>query len=71
MSPFRLDDGMRVDGSHSRAIAGIVEQEWRDAHPGDLIGLRHVRVEPTPAATWATAMGAGRTPALESTEELR
>jgi phosphatidylserine/phosphatidylglycerophosphate/cardiolipin synthase-like enzyme len=33
MSLFRLDASIRVEGSHSRAIADIVEQEWRDA-PG-------------------------------------
>ena len=35
MSLFRLDASIRVEGSHSRAIADIVEQEWRDAHPGE------------------------------------
>ena len=32
MSLFRLDASIRVEGSHSRAIADIVEQEWRNAH---------------------------------------
>jgi FMN-dependent NADH-azoreductase len=31
MSLFRLDASIRVEGSHSRAIADIVEQEWRNA----------------------------------------
>jgi hypothetical protein len=44
MSLFRLDASIRVEGSHSRAIADIVEQEWRNAQAagtGDrqLIGL--------------------------------
>jgi len=30
---YRLDASIRVEGSHSRAIADIVEQEWRNAHP--------------------------------------
>jgi hypothetical protein len=36
MSLYRLDASIRAEGSHSRAIAAIaaiVEQEWRDAHP--------------------------------------
>ena len=32
MSLYRLDASIRVEGSHSRAIADIVQQEWRDAH---------------------------------------
>jgi hypothetical protein len=35
MSLYRLDTSIRVQGSHSRAIADIVEQEWRRACPGD------------------------------------
>ena len=37
MSLFRLDASIRVEGSHSREIADIVEQEWRAAHPADAI----------------------------------
>jgi FMN-dependent NADH-azoreductase len=44
MSLFRLDASIRVEGSHSRAIAGIVEQEWRNAHPGESVIRRHVAV---------------------------
>ncbi len=33
MSLFRLDASIRIEGSHSRAIAGIVEQEWRNSYP--------------------------------------
>jgi hypothetical protein len=33
MPLFRLDASIRVEGSHSREIADIVEQEWRTAHP--------------------------------------
>jgi FMN-dependent NADH-azoreductase len=44
MSLFRLDASIRVEGSHSRAIAGIVEQEGRNAHPGECVIRRHVGV---------------------------
>ncbi len=46
MSLFRLDASIRVEGSHSRAIADIVEQEWRDAHPGESVIRRHAGVDP-------------------------
>jgi FMN-dependent NADH-azoreductase len=58
MSLFRLDASIRVDGSHSREIADIVEQEWRAAHPDAPVVARHVGVEPVPATAWATAVGA-------------
>jgi FMN-dependent NADH-azoreductase len=62
MSLYRLDASIRVDGSHSRAIADIVEQEWRNAHPDEPVIRRHVGVEPIPATAWATAVFAGYTP---------
>jgi FMN-dependent NADH-azoreductase len=71
MSLFRLDASIRVEGSHSRAIADIVEQEWRDAHPGESVIRRHVGVDPIPATAWATAVFAGRTPEASRTDEQR
>ena len=53
MSLYRLDTSIRVQGSHSRAIADIVEQEWRRARPGDPVIRHHVGVDPIPA----TALG--------------
>jgi FMN-dependent NADH-azoreductase len=58
MSLFRLDASIRVEGSHSRQIADIVEQEWLAEHPGDDVLRRHVGVEPVGATTWATAVSA-------------
>jgi FMN-dependent NADH-azoreductase len=69
MSLFRLDASIRVEGSHSRAIADIVEQEWRNAHPGEPVIRRHAGVDPIPATAWATAVFAGRTPAESRTDE--
>jgi FMN-dependent NADH-azoreductase len=71
MSLFRLDASIRVEGSHSRAIADIVEQEWRDAHPDEPVVRRHVGVDPIPATAWATAVTAGRTPEESRTHEQR
>ena len=69
MSLYRLDASIRVEGSHSRAIADIVEQEWRNAHPGEPVIRRHVGVDPIPATAWATAVFAGRTPVESRTGE--
>lgn len=53
---YRLDASIRVEGSHSRAIADLVEQEWRKAHPEEPIIRRHIGVNPVPATAWATAV---------------
>ena len=71
MSLYRLDASIRVEGSNSRAIADIVEQEWRDAHPGHAVVRRHAGVDPIPATAWATAVFAGFTPEESRTEEQR
>jgi FMN-dependent NADH-azoreductase len=69
VSLYRLDASIRVEGSHSRAIADIVEQEWRTAHPTEPVVRRHIGVEPIPATTWGTAALAGFTPADERSPE--
>ena len=69
MSLYRLDASIRVEGSHSRAIADIDEQEWLNAYRGDAVVRRHVGVDPVPATAWATAVFAGRTPAESRTPE--
>ncbi len=71
MSLYRLDASIRVEGSHSRAVADIVEQEWRNARPGEPVIRRHVGVDPIPATAWATAVLAGRTPEESRTDEQR
>ena len=68
---FRLDASIRVEGSHSREIADVVEQEWRNAHPEEPIVRRHIGVEPIPAMAWATAVSAGRTPEESRSDEQR
>ena len=66
---YRLDSSIRVDGSHSRAIADLVEQEWRSAHPQEPIIRRHIGVDPIPATAWATAVFASRTPEESRSDE--
>src|SRR4051812_3200657 len=62
MTLYRLDASIRVEGSHSRAMADIVEQEWRETHPGEPILSRHVGVDPIPAVAWANAVVGSGTP---------
>jgi FMN-dependent NADH-azoreductase len=62
MSLFRLDASIRVEGSHSREIADIVEQEWRTAHPHSPVVTRHIGVAPIPATAWSTAVNATYAP---------
>jgi FMN-dependent NADH-azoreductase len=71
MSLFRLDASIRVEGSHSREIADIVEQEWRSAHPNAPVTTRHVGVDPIPATAWATAVTAPHTPEDQWSAEQR
>lgn len=69
MSLFRLDSSIRVDGSHSREIADIVEQQWRAAHPTAPVVTRHVGVDPVPATAWATAVSAAFVPVEQRSAE--
>lgn len=71
MSLFRLDASIRVEGSHSREIADVVEQEWRSAHPSSPVVRRHLGTEPVPAWAWGTAVGAAMTPQDERSPEQR
>jgi FMN-dependent NADH-azoreductase len=71
MALFRLDASIRLEGSHSRAIADIVEQEWRDAHPDEPIVRRNIGVDPIPATAWASAVVGSRTPKESRTDEQK
>ena len=71
MSLFRLDASIRPDGSASREIADIVEQEWLANHPGDDVVRRHVGTEPVPSDAWALAVSAGTTPEADRTPRQR
>jgi FMN-dependent NADH-azoreductase len=59
MTLFRLDASIRAEGSASREIADIVEQEWLTAHPGDAVERRHIGVDVLPADAWGNAVSAG------------
>ena len=62
MSLFRLDASIRVEGSHSRAIADIVEQEWRNARPCEPVSTV------TLGSTLSERRAATRTTPMTSTE---
>jgi FMN-dependent NADH-azoreductase len=68
---FRLDASINPSQSASRAIADIVEAEWRQAHPGDPVIRRHVGTDPLPADAWADAVTGARTPEADRTERQR
>jgi FMN-dependent NADH-azoreductase len=69
MTLFRLDASMRVEGSASREIADIVEQEWLANHPGDTVERRHIGVDVLPADAWAHAVTAGFVPEADRSPE--
>ena len=53
---FRLDASFRSEGSHSRAIADIVEQAWLGANADDQVVRRHLGSDPIPATAWGDAV---------------
>jgi FMN-dependent NADH-azoreductase len=69
MTLFRLDASIRAEGSASREIADIVEQEWLAAHPNDTVERRHIGVDVLPADAWANAVSAGRVAPEDRTAE--
>jgi FMN-dependent NADH-azoreductase len=69
MNLFRLDASFQNEGSHSRAIADIVEAQWTAAGSGEQVVRRHIGAEPIPATYWAAAAGAGYVPAKSRTDE--
>jgi FMN-dependent NADH-azoreductase len=71
MTLLRLDASIRTEGSHSRQIADIVQQEWRNAHPSDPIINREIGIDPLPSSAWATAVFARYTPEEDRSPEQR
>jgi FMN-dependent NADH-azoreductase len=71
MSLLRLDASIRVDGSHSRQIADIVENEWHAANPDAEIVRRHLGADPIPATAWATAVSGAYVPEDQRSADQR
>jgi FMN-dependent NADH-azoreductase len=59
---FRLDASINPDGSASRAIGDIVENEWVAKHPGERVIRRNVGTDPFQSTAWTKAMRATWTP---------
>jgi FMN-dependent NADH-azoreductase len=56
MTLFRLDASINREGSHSRRLADLVQQEWAAAHPGDRVINREIGLDPMPAGAWSAAV---------------
>ena len=69
MSLFRLDASIRVEGSTSRALADIVEAEWRTIHPHRTVVRRQIGTDPVPAGAWSNAVNGSALPHGERTPE--
>jgi len=63
MSLYRLDASIRGEGSHSRAIADLVEQDWRAVYPRSPVIRRDIGLDPIAATAWPTAVSASMTAA--------
>jgi FMN-dependent NADH-azoreductase len=71
MTLYRLDASIRRDGSHSRALADLVESEWRAARPDDRVVNREIGIEPIPSDTWAAAVSTLGVPAEDLSDRQR
>ncbi|MFI5954231.1 FMN-dependent NADH-azoreductase [Cryptosporangium sp. NPDC051539] len=65
MTLYRLDASIRTEGSVSRAVADTVQAGWRAQHPDAPITRRDLGLDPLPADTWSTIIGAMMNPAAE------
>jgi FMN-dependent NADH-azoreductase len=71
MSLYRVDASIRIEGSHSRQLADLVEHEWLRDNPNATVERRDLGREPIPAHVWADAVTGGHTPAEHRTAEQR
>jgi FMN-dependent NADH-azoreductase len=68
---FRLDASFRTKGSHSGALADIVEEAWLDANADEQVVRRHLGTDPIPATAWADAVTSGGLADDQRTAEQR
>jgi FMN-dependent NADH-azoreductase len=69
MTVLRIDATIQGTSSASARLADIVTAELAAARPDERIVQRHLGENPLPADAWATAVGAGWTPAEQRTPE--
>jgi FMN-dependent NADH-azoreductase len=70
MKFFRLDSSLHVDGSVSRALADVVQQEWSRVHPDAVFVRRDLGCHPLPSV-WPAALASRITPEEARTGEQR
>ena len=68
MTFFRLDSSLHVDGSVSRTLADVVQQEWSRAHPAAAFIRRDLGRHPLPSV-WPAAVAGRITPEEARTGE--
>lgn len=71
MSLFRLDASIRTEGSSSRALADLVENQWCETAPGTQVTHRHIGTSPFASDAWANAVTGSGTPEAERTDAQR
>jgi len=59
---FRLDASINPDGSASRALGDIVENEWVARNPQERVIRRNVGADPFQSTAWTKALRATSTP---------
>ena len=62
MPLFRLDASIRQEASASRALADLVEEQWRSATPDATVHRRDIGLAPLPSDAWPAAVVAGYLP---------
>src|SRR5258708_944240 len=71
VSLFRLNASIRVEGSHSRSLADLVEEGCRAPHPGEEVVVRDLGLDPVPATTWPAVVSTLGVPEDRWTDEQR
>jgi len=71
MTLYRLDASIRSEGSHTRSMADVVEEEWLAAHPDSSVVRRQLAQDPVPATAWAAAVNGSMTAEEKRSAEQR
>jgi FMN-dependent NADH-azoreductase len=71
MSLFRLDASIRDEGSHSRALADIIQATWREANPGVEIVRRDIGLHPLASTLWPLAVTGSWLPEADRSDAQR
>ncbi|WP_454049539.1 FMN-dependent NADH-azoreductase [Cellulomonas sp. Marseille-Q8402] len=69
MTVLRVDATIQGTASASARLADLVTAELAAGRPNETVVRRHLGADPLPADAWATAVGAGWTPAEQRTPQ--